>query len=141
MTKTKSSKIKMFHTLLYRTYMMANKPDMLRAYGVESTNDLNDDELDRLIVYLQNIDRAKRTPDTEEKKGWRHKVLRMVAKCGVDTQDWNRVNAFMCQPRIAGKHLYECSVDELKALHRKLHNVASNRVIQCEKELLKAMMN
>ncbi len=121
--------------------MMASKPDMLRGYGVTSTSDLSSDQLDKLIVYLEDIDKCKRKPDTDEKREWRYKVLRVMTRCGVDTQDWNRVNAFMCQPRIAGKHLYKCSVDELKALHRKLHNVAANRAIQGEKELLKAMMN
>lgn len=137
----KSDKIKWFHVLLYRTHMMRNKPDMLAAYGVESSKHLTDDALDELIAYLVDLEGKKKENTAIELRTWRHKVLRMVAACGIDTQDWNKVNAFVCQPRIAGKHLYECKIDELKSLHRKLHNVAEQKAIQAKKEMLKALMN
>jgi hypothetical protein len=138
---SKKSKIIVFHTLLYRTYMMAFKKDMLKSYGVKSTKDLTEYQLDELIVTLQDLEKSKRKPETEETKAWRHKVLRVIAQCGINTQDWNEVNAFVCQPRIAGKHLYKCTIDELKTLHRKLHNVAKEKEKQNQKLRMQAMMN
>ncbi len=138
---TKKDKIKWFHVLLYRTHMMANKADMLASYGVSSSKDLSDRDLDELIDYLKRIYEEKESTKKKEIRQWRHKVLRMVAKCGIDTQDWNKVNAFMCQPRIAGKHLYECDLQKLKVMHRKLHNVAQEKEKKAKEERFKAMMN
>jgi hypothetical protein len=121
--------------------MMKNKAAMIGGYGVGSTSDLEEYQLDDLILYLEKLEKDKQAELTIEVREWRHKVLRMVAECGIDTQDWNKVNAFVCQSRIAGKHLYECSLDELKALHRKLHNVAVQKQKQKEKEQLQTLMN
>jgi hypothetical protein len=67
----------------------------------------------------------------------------MIAACGVDTQDWNAVNAFMLDKRIAGKHLYELSIPELTSLQRKLHAVAENIKLKKEEEIkaLEAQLN
>jgi len=49
--------------------------------------------------------------------------LHRLQKHGIDTTDWSRVNAFMRQPRIAGKTLGEMNEDELKALTKKLMKI------------------
>lgn len=58
-----------------------------------------------------------------EMKRRRSAVLKRMQQIGVDTTDWNRVNAFLRQPRIAGKPLYELDGDELEALIPKLESI------------------
>ena len=47
-------------------------------------------------------------------------VLRRMQKYGVDTSDWECVDAFIGNPRVAGKQFARLSLEELKALVPKL---------------------
>ncbi len=136
-----ATKIKHFHALLYATKMLGAKEDLLSSYGAVSTKELSVSELEELICYLQTLQQDKDIIRNKEIRNWRHKVLRQVAACGIDTQNWNEVNRFLIQPRIAGKHLYECSLVELKSLHRKLQNVAINIAKKKEKIRDLTMLN
>lgn len=49
--------------------------------------------------------------------------LKIMQKMGIDTTDWERVNAFLTDGRIAGKKLYELSGPELVILERKLRSI------------------
>ena len=54
----------------------------------------------------------------------RSSVLNRVAKLGISTVDnWDEVNSFLSSPKIAGKLLYEMTLDELKSLIRKLEAI------------------
>ena len=46
-------------------------------------------------------------------KQYRSSILKRLQKHGIDTTDWDRVNNFMEQPRIAGKRLYEMTDQEM----------------------------
>jgi len=116
-----------FNALLAVAHMMEAKKWMLAYYGVDSTTELSEKQLDELIAKAQDlVNKSKEEQDFKMRK-WRHRCLRMMAACGVDTQDWNAVNAFMMDPRICGRHLYELNVPELMTLHRKLHNVRDRK--------------
>ena len=54
--------------------------------------------------------------------------LKLMQQLGIDTTDWDRVNAFCEDARIAGKAFRYISIDELEALAVKL------RVIKRKKE-------
>jgi len=136
-----NKKIRQFHALLYQTQMTKHKQDILANYNVDSTKELTPDELDEVIAMLKEIEAEKQADKTAEIRHWRHNVLRKVSDCGVNTNDWSAVNAFMLNPRISGKHLYCHTVDELKNLHRKLHNVATAKAKQRQRELIKAALN
>ncbi len=126
-TNTKKQKIRAFHGLLAKTKMMHAKEFILNGQDVDSTKDLTDEQLDFLIDYLLGLLSAQKKDADKEIRRWRSKVLRVMTKCNVDTNDWNAVNAFMLQPRVAGKHLYKFKeIDELKKLHRKLNKIAEN---------------
>ena len=56
----------------------------------------------------------------EERRQWRSVVLKLLQKYGVDTTDWDRVNAFCRDPRIAGKVFALLSIAELEQLSVKL---------------------
>lgn len=118
----KTQKIKKFHALLAVNHMMAAKVHVLSGFGVSSTLQLTDEELDQAIEKLQEISFKKTEPVTDEVRQWRHKCLVAMNKY-VDTRDFNRVNAFLLDKRILGKHLYEASVVELHSLHKKLHSI------------------
>lgn len=130
-----------FNALLAAGKLMAAKEDILSGYGVSSTMDLTDSQLDEVIKRVEQLI-GKQKQDTDLiTRQWRHKCLRLINKCGVDTNDWNAVNAFMMNPRICGKHIYELDVCELQTLHRKLHNVRSNMIQKEQDNLLKALCN
>ncbi len=63
----------------------------------------------------------------EEKTGWkemrrkaRSLCLKLMQKAGVDTTDWDKVNAFCASPRIAGKAFARLDLKELAAVQTKL---------------------
>ena len=47
-------------------------------------------------------------------------VLHQLQIYGIDTTDWNRVDAFCKDPRIAGKLFKELDADELNGLNAKI---------------------
>jgi uncharacterized protein YecA (UPF0149 family) len=123
-----------FNALLYYAKMREAKEGLLAGYNAESTSELTEQQLDELIERVQAIIDEKGADADKIVRQWRHKCLRMIAECKVNTQDWNAVNAFMMDPRIAGKLIPELSLNELQALHRKLHNVR-DEIIKKEKAL------
>ena len=50
--------------------------------------------------------------------------LKLMQQLGIDTTDWNRVDAFCKDVRIAGKVFRHISIDELEALAVKLRTIA-----------------
>ena len=54
----------------------------------------------------------------------RSEVLKLMQQLGIDTTDWNRVDAFCKDVRIAGKAFRHISIDELEALAVKLRTIA-----------------
>ena len=47
-----------------------------------------------------------------------------IQKLGVDTLDWDAVNAFCLSPKIAGKEFKLLSIAELQVLHKKLRSIS-----------------
>jgi len=119
-------RITAFHSALHAANAREYKADMLAGYGVESTKDLTNDQLDELIERLNDMQRKRKGEVPKAVRRQRSVILTILNKMGIyaDNGDWSRVNAFLMQPRIAGKLLYEMNSDELLALARKL------RVIQ-----------
>lgn len=56
----------------------------------------------------------------EERRKARSLCLRLMQKAGVDTSDWNKVNAFCESPRIAGKVFAQLDLKELSMVATKL---------------------
>ena len=59
----------------------------------------------------------------QEQKRLRSSALHQLQKYGVDTTDWDRVNAFCQDPRIAGKAFRDLDFEELAALTRKMRAI------------------
>jgi mevalonate kinase len=81
--------------------MISDMQNLVNEMNVHSSNDAIKAELKRL----------------------RSAILHRLQKHGVDTTDWNKVNAFMRQPRIAGKTLGEMNLEELKSFIPKLQSI------------------
>jgi len=124
------------HALMYKAGALPNKRDILAGYGVESSKDLTDRQMDELIERLKEaVSKRKTTPP--DVRQWRSNVMTMLNKCGVyaDQNDWQRVNKFLLDKRIAGKLLYEMTVPEMKELHRKLASVARKKELEAKNQL------
>lgn len=85
-----------------------------------SLRELSDRELTRLRVQLRA--QAKSLAPAKDKTRTRRRsmCLHLMEEYGIDTHDWTRINAFVEDPRIAGKPFGRLSSEELSALSRKL---------------------
>lgn len=92
-----------------------------------STKGLTYAEAQYLAGYITGANTKLRTAAEEmtlaSLKRQRSAVLKRMQQIGIDTTDWNRVNAFLSHPRIAGKPLCELDGDELSALVPKLESI------------------
>ncbi len=97
---------------------------ILEGYGVDSTADLNLQQLDELITKYSN-----QAPASDHVRRQRSIILDLLTKLGVykDKGDWEAVNAFLMQSRIAGKLLYQMNSDELNVLNHKLRSIIAKR--------------
>lgn len=59
----------------------------------------------------------------EELRRKRSVCLKLMQQLGIDTTDWNRVNTFCSNPRIAGKPFAQISTSELEQLAIKLRTI------------------
>ena len=59
----------------------------------------------------------------EELRRQRSICLRLMQKLGIDTTDWNRIDAFCQDGRIAGKPFRFISSEELEQLAKKLRSI------------------
>lgn len=65
--------------------------------------------MEKKIVNSRDVLRRKRSS-----------VLHRMQLLGIDTADWNRVDSFCMDSRIAGKRFCQLDCDELDTLFRKL---------------------
>ena len=117
--------------------LMHSKHDIIGSYGVESTKDLNEEQRADLITRLELILQSRKAP-TPIVRRWRSNALVQLERCGVyvTNNDWSRVNAYLLNPKIAGKLLYEMDEQELRVLTRKLRNIAK----KAEEQRARALM-
>ena len=88
----------------------------------ESTREMTVKEYDAMCDALQQADagyRAREIARTELRRK-RSAVLHQLQLLGIDTTDWDRVNAYCRHPRIAGKEFRRLTADELDTLNVKL---------------------
>lgn len=85
---------------------------------------MTEDEYRRMLRMMDGIVAGERR---ELLRKWRSVCLKLMQEIGVDTADWNRVNAFTQNARIAGRAFGEISAAELKALAVKLRMIKKKR--------------
>jgi len=101
---------------------------ILENYGVDSTAKLNLEQLDELI---KQYSAANNHPVSETVRKLRSFVLTQLNVIGIynTADDWAAVNAYLMDKRICGKLLYLLTESELKNLVRKLHSIATKKVL------------
>ena len=82
-------------------------------------------EYQDLCEGLEKIYPANRINEAarEELRRQRSICLRLMQRLGVNTLDWNRINAFCQDGRIAGKQFRDITTEELKLLACKLRSI------------------
>lgn len=80
----------------------------------------------QMISKLQNAITTAKNANVDIKL-YRSGVLTRLQKYGVDTTNWTKVNAFLKQPQVAGKVMYELSVDEMRSLITKLESMIAKK--------------
>ena len=113
----------LFYALL-RNHPEAEKDDLVLTYTGGRTSHLHEMkswEYREMCNALQNSDTSART--VQLKKA-RSQALFWIQKLGVDTLDWDAVNAFCLSPKIAGKEFKLLSIAELQVLHKKLRSIS-----------------
>lgn len=121
-----TAKIIKFNALLRELYNQNKeeaKEGILSGYGVQSTKDLTEPQLDKILAGLETEKGKRQTDAPPEIRKLRSTALTLLTKIGVDTTNWSRVNNYLEEPRICGKRLYDCDKTELDALIKKLHAV------------------
>lgn len=117
-----------FYTLLNR--LPTADRDELKATLVsqytggrtESLREMTTKEYDAMCDAMQQTAGGYRAREIyrEELRRKRSAVLRQLQKIGVDTTDWNRVDAYCRNPRIAGKEFRKLTAGELDTVNIKL---------------------
>lgn len=123
----KSARIRRLRAIWVKQGIDHYRDAILQPYGVLSTADLSLEQLDELIKRYNN-----KREVTAETRRLRSDVMVTLNKLGIyaENGDWQRVNAFLMQPRIAGKLLYQMSDDEMIALNRKLRAMLAKKAKQ-----------
>jgi len=118
----KSIKIRQLRALWIRQGCDQYRDAILEPYGVTSTKDLTEAQLDKLIASFTHTNKSDAPLEV---RGARSLNLKLLMELGVydNTGDWTRVNAFLMDKRIAGKLLYQMTLEELKALTVKLRAI------------------
>lgn len=122
----KSARVRRLRAMWIKQGIDQYRDSILSQYGVASTADLNIQQLNELIDQYSN-----QAPASEHVRRQRSIILDLLTKLGVYTNnhDWQAVNAYMMQPRIAGKLLFKLSSDELNSLQYKLRAILAKKEV------------
>lgn len=91
----------------------------------DSLKEVSRNEYYRMCDRLQELVAQNSHQDAMrvELRRLRSVCLHLMQKLGIDTSDWNRVNAFCQDGRIAGRQFRDLTTDELELLARKLRSI------------------
>lgn len=107
------------------------KEDVAHKYSggrTTSLKDLTDAEYLRMVREL-----SRRKP--QDLRPMRSKALRLLQIYGVDTLNWDRINEFVSQKKIAGKVFSQLNREELEALVRKMRSIIYKAQVEKHKHL------
>jgi hypothetical protein len=129
MNNTKNSHGRFFGLLKQMPF--TTKEELVLEYSNNKTaslswfRDIMPRDYDRMIQDMQQIVDSMKQPKNKTQqqpskfttsavtKQYRSAILKRLQQHGIDTTNWDRVNSFMENPRIAGKRLYEMSDQEM----------------------------
>ena len=101
----------------------ATKEDLVDQWTggrTSSLKEMTDREYNQMISALRS-----QVENLDEKRKERSAVLKQLQRYGIDTTDWDAVDRFCCNPRIAGKRFSHLDISELVALRKKMRSIHS----------------
>lgn len=98
--------------------------DLVWQYSNHRTTELKEIGWQEYVKMCSELE-AKLT-NTSDLKRQRSVCLKLMQVLGIDTTDWQRINAFCQDKRISGKPFYPLTIDELKQVQRKLWAIERN---------------
>ena len=116
---------KRFYTLLKAMPIYAEKEALVASASGGRTTSLRELSLDEYNALCASMEAQVGYKDTLRKT--RSAALKLMTQMGVNTASWAVVNAFVEQPRIAGKPFARLSIQELQQLSRKLRSIMRKR--------------
>lgn len=118
----RKAKVKRLRALWIKQGIDDYREAILEPYGVRSTADLTEEQLDELLA---RFNPAENPPQSEVVRRMRSHCLTLINKLGIyaTNDDWSQVNRFLLDPRIAGKPLYKLNFNELETLRKKLNSI------------------
>lgn len=124
----KTENFKQFFKLL-KFMQGVEKEDLVWQYSNTLTTSLREFYANNPQGYQRMITDMERVVQGYEQniKKLRSGVLHRLQKLGIDTTNWQHVNTFLCDRRIAGKMLYELQTEELQFLITKLENILTKQ--------------
>lgn len=116
-----------FYTLL-KLLPGADKELLVEQYTNGRTTHLRETTPQEYDLMCRDMERltghdAQREALRRQLRRRRSEVLKLMQQLGIDTTDWNRVDCFCSDTRIAGKAFRHISIDELEALAVKLRAI------------------
>lgn len=116
-----------FYTLL-KKLPGADKETLVEQYTSGRTTHLHETTMQEYNAMCNDMERVAGYDEFVESirrqlRRKRSEVLKLMQQLGIDTTDWNRVNAFCQDARIVGKAFRHISIDELEALAVKLRAI------------------
>ena len=122
-----SGKVRRLRALWFNQGVNKYRDAILEQYGVESTTDLSNEQLDELI---RSYSHEWHPPVSERAMRLRSETLTLLNRLGLiaNGSDWTMINDFLMNPKISGKLLYQMDEPELVTLGKKLHSIISKKV-------------
>lgn len=108
-----------------REELKANLVSQYTNGRTDSLKEMTNKEYDAMCDAMQEQDKGykARKIAREELRRRRSAALHLLQKNGIDTTDWNRINQYCVNPRIAGKPFGKLTIDELDLLCIKLRMI------------------
>lgn len=115
--------IRTFHACLAKSGIMEHKESILSGYGVESTTELTNEQLQELINKY-SVTREKTSTADAEVRRLRSDILVILNKMGIyaTNNDWTTVNDFCLKH--TKKMLFQMTVPELQKARRQFNAIA-----------------
>lgn len=98
---------------------------IVSTYTSQRTDHVHEMDYKEYVAACEAMEAAAGTAYTEARRKARSGLLKQLQFAGIDTTDWNRVNAFCEDKRIAGKSFGKLTVDELKKVTLKIRSIQS----------------
>lgn len=109
-----------FYALL-KSMPGASKEDLVLQWTNGRTASLKEMSGREYSLMIRQL--RQQVENLEEKKKARSAVLKQFQLYGIDTTDWDAVDRFCCNARIAGKPFRYLTIPELKALRVKMLSI------------------